>query len=65
LTLLGNGVNDDLERRVTILRAKGIGFNVTHDFLQSAPNRAEILEVFFPQKPGAIGAASVFTPALH
>src|SRR3546814_18199270 len=53
------------QRGAAIGVAEGAGINLLHDRLQPAPDRTEILDPFFPAKPGVVGRGRVLLPALQ
>src|SRR5512146_2860615 len=64
LPLLGDRTDDRFERGTFVRVPERAGFDFAHDLGDSAPNRTEVLESLFPEKPRLVRAGWIAAPAL-
>lgn len=64
LALLRDGADDGLEQGALVDIAEGIGLDGLDELFDPPPDGAEVLEAFFPEKPGAVGRAGIRAPTL-
>jgi hypothetical protein len=65
LSLLGDTMDNGLQRRTTVRSTEGSGLDVGTDLLDAATQRAEVLQTLWPKEPGPLRAAGIFSPAGH
>jgi hypothetical protein len=59
LTLLGDRMDDGLERRPAIGDAERARRDLRYNLLKAAADRAEVLDALVPQEPRAVGGAGI------